>query len=84
MSSFRVEGRRVYAILGDDGVVAAYLMLPPGLVVDSLLSHRVGVRGEGRFDERLGKRLILVQDVERIDGEKRAEPSGDGPPDRPR
>ena len=61
-----VDGRRVLALLGDDGGVAAYLAIPPGLSVEPLLSHLVGVRGEGRFDETLGKRLIQVQDVERL------------------
>jgi hypothetical protein len=70
-SSRLLEGRRVYALLGEDGTVSAYLALPPGLVIDPLLSHRVGVRGEGRFDEGLGKRLILVQDVERLEGESK-------------
>lgn len=70
-----VDGRRVLALLGDDGGVAAYLAIPPGLSVEALISHRIGVRGEGRFDETLGKRLIQVQDVERLDTERKVDPS---------
>ena len=76
-----VDGRRVLALLGDDGGVAAYLAIPPGLSVEPLLSHRIGVRGEGRFDETLGKRLIQVQDVERLDIERKVIP--DKEMDRP-
>ena len=61
-----VEGRRVHALLGDDGRVVAYLTIPPGLSIGPLLSHRVGVLGEGHYDEALRARLILVKDVERL------------------
>ena len=66
-TSRMVEGRKVLVLLGDDGGIAAYLTIPPGLSVEPLLSHRVGVRGEGRFDETLGRKVIQVQDIERLD-----------------
>lgn len=69
-SSRSVEGRRVLALLGDDGTVVAYLMIPPGLTVEPFLSHRVGVRGEGHYEETLRARLILVRDLERLERHK--------------
>lgn len=66
-TSRMVDGRRVHALIGDDGAVVAYLMIPPGLAVKPLVSHRVGVRGIGRYEESLRARLIQVQDLERLD-----------------
>lgn len=67
-SSRMVEGRRVYTLLGDDGRVVAFVSVPPGLSVREYLSHRVGVRGEGRFDETLRARLILAKEIEILKG----------------
>jgi len=64
-----VDGRKVHALIGDDGAVVAYLAIPPGVLPGPLVSHRVGVRGAGRFDETLMARLILVQDLETLTGE---------------
>lgn len=66
-TSRMADGRRVHAVLGDDGKVVAYLKMPTGLAVDDLLSKRVGVRGEGRYSESLRARLILVRDIEPLD-----------------
>lgn len=63
-SSKLVEGRRVYALIGDDGGVACYLSIPPGIPVEEMLSRRVGVRGSGRYDEGLRARVIRVSDLE--------------------
>ncbi len=64
-----VDGRKVHALIGDDGAVVAYLAIPPGVSAGPLVSHRVGVRGAGRFDETLMARLILVQDLETLKDE---------------
>ena len=71
-SSRYVDGRKVYVLLGDDGGVVAYLAIPPGLPVRSLLTHRVGVRGAGGFDENLRTRLFRVDDLEVLDDQERA------------
>jgi hypothetical protein len=77
-SSKMVDGHRVYSLLGDDGKVVAYVSIPPGLAIQPLLSHRVGIRGEGRFEESLRTRLILVRDVELL-----KEPTRDPGPSSP-
>lgn len=63
-----VDGRRVYALLGDDGGIVCYLAIPPGIPIREMVSRRVGVRGEGRYDEALRARLILVRDLEPLSG----------------
>jgi hypothetical protein len=69
-SARKVEGRKLYALIGEDGSTLAYLEVPPGIDVDPLFSHRIGVRGEARFDEDLGTRLITVRDLESIEPKK--------------
>lgn len=66
-SSRLYQGQKVYALVGPQGGPIAYLALPLGLDLDSLLAHRVGVRGAIRFDDVLQARLILVSDIEALD-----------------
>jgi hypothetical protein len=65
-SSAMIEGRKLYILIANDGSTIAYLDIPPGLDIDPLLTHRVGVRGEPHFNEDLGARLISVRDVEQV------------------
>jgi hypothetical protein len=66
-SARKVDGRKVYALIGADGSTLAYLDVPPGIDVDPLFSRRIGVRGEAHYDEDLGTRLITVRDLESIE-----------------
>lgn len=66
-SSKRVDGRKVYALIGREGRAVAYLDIPPGLDARPLLSKRVGVRGGVRYNESLGARLIAVRDLESLE-----------------
>ena len=66
-SARRINGRRVYALIGRDGSAIAYLDIPPGLDPDPLMSRRVGVRGRARFDGELGTRVIAVSDIEALE-----------------
>ncbi len=66
-SSREVEGHRVYALIGSDGNPTAYLDVPPGLDARPALSKRVGVRGNVRYNEKLGTRLIAVKDLEPLE-----------------
>jgi hypothetical protein len=66
-SSRLIDGRRAYVVIDDDGRVAAYLHVPPGLDADRLVARRVGVRGEPRFDEDLRERVIWVRTIEALD-----------------
>ena len=49
-----VDGRRLYSLVGPDGLMVAYLDVPPGLDIEPLLTHRVGVRGVTHYNEDLG------------------------------
>jgi hypothetical protein len=60
----KIEGRKLYVLIGKDGSTLAYLDIPPGLDVDRMVAHRVGVRGDPHYNEDLGSRVITVRDLE--------------------
>lgn len=66
-SARKVDGRKLYALIGADGSTLAYLDVPPGIDVDPLFARRIGVRGEAHYDEDLGTRLITVRDLESME-----------------
>jgi hypothetical protein len=66
-SSRKVEGEKVYALIGSEGRTTAYLSLPPGIPAQSLLARKVGVRGTVRYNAELGARLITVRDLEELE-----------------
>jgi hypothetical protein len=66
-SAEMIDGRKLYVLIANDGSTIAYLDVPPGLDIDPLLAHRVGVRGAPHYNEDLGARLITVRDVEKLD-----------------
>ena len=66
-SSRRVDGQKVHALIGPEGRAIAYLAIPPGIPASRLLARKVGVRGETRFNESLGARLITVRDLDPLD-----------------
>jgi len=66
-SARRVEGRKVFALIGREGSAVAYLDIPPGLDPKPFLARSVGVRGRARFHEELGTRLIAVSDLEDLE-----------------
>jgi len=66
-SARMVDGRRLYSLVGSDGLTVAYLDVPPGLEIEPFLTRRVGVRGVSHYNEDLGAHLITVRDVEPID-----------------
>ncbi len=65
-SSRLLDGRKLHALIGPDGKTVAYLDVPPGLDVESLGTHRVGVRGTVHYNQDLGTRLITVRDLEPV------------------
>ena len=66
-SSRQVEGQKVHALIGPEGVPIAYLTIPPGIPANRLLARKVGVRGDVHFNESLGTRLITVRDLDPLD-----------------
>jgi hypothetical protein len=69
-SSRKIEGRKVFALIGHDGATQAYLDIPPGIDVKGLMTHRVGVRGAVHYDESLRARVISVREIEALDAER--------------
>ena len=66
-SARKVDGQKVYALIGPEGTPVAYLAIPAGVPAARLLTRKVGVRGEVRFNESLGARLITVRDLDTLD-----------------
>jgi hypothetical protein len=66
-SSRKVDGRKVFALIGPEGTATAYLDIPAGLDTGPLLSHIVGVRGTIHYNEPLRARLISVTEIEALD-----------------
>jgi hypothetical protein len=66
-SARKVDGHKIFTLIGREGTAIAYLDIPPGLNPEPLLAHRVGVRGQAHWSEDLGTRLITVRDMETIE-----------------
>ena len=66
----KVDGHKVFALIGAKGSAIAYLDIPAGLDPEPFLARRVGVRGQAHFSEDLGTRLITVRDMENIEARK--------------
>jgi len=69
-SARKVDGHKVFALIGGRGSTIAYLDIPPGLDPEPFLARRIGVRGQAHFSEDLGTRLITVRDMESIEARK--------------
>jgi hypothetical protein len=69
-SARKVDGHKVFALIGREGSTIAYLDIPPGLDPEPFLARRIGVRGQVHFSEDLGARLITVRDMESIEARK--------------
>jgi hypothetical protein len=69
-STEKIDGRKLYVLIGTDGSTLAYLDIPPGLDIDTLVAHRVGVRGDPHYNEELGTRLITVRDLEKMESRR--------------
>jgi hypothetical protein len=69
-SARKVDGHKVFTLIGKDGSTIAYLDIPPGLDPRPLLARRVGIRGQAHYSEDLGTRLITVRDMESIEAKR--------------
>ena len=63
------DGGKVFALIARDGLIATYLDIPPGYDTRPLIAHRVGVRGENRYDANIGGKLLLVNELEWLEDE---------------
>lgn len=66
-SSRQVEGRRVFALIGAQGVPVAYLDIPPGFDTRRVMAKKVGIRGSVHYNESLGSRLIAVREMDPLE-----------------
>jgi hypothetical protein len=69
-SSRKVDGHKLFALIGSEGSTVAFLDIPPGLDPQPLLARRVGIRGQAHFSEDLGTRLISVRDMESLEARR--------------
>ncbi len=66
-SAQKVDGRKLFVLIGKKGATVAFLDIPPGLDPRPALARRVGVRGVAHYNEELHSRLITVRDLEPIE-----------------
>ena len=66
-SARKINGQKVFALIGPEGTTQAYLEVPAGLDASPLLSRRVGVRGEIHYSDSLRARLITVRDLDPLE-----------------
>ena len=66
-SARKINGQKVFALIGPEGTTQAYLEVPAGLDASPLLSRRVGVRGEIQYSDSLRARLITVRDLDPLE-----------------
>jgi hypothetical protein len=69
-SSRSVDGRQLHALVGSNGSTLAYLDIPAGIDVNSLVAQRVGVLGVIHYNQDLGTRLITVRDLETLESRR--------------
>jgi hypothetical protein len=66
-SAQKIDGRKLFVLIGKNGTTVAYLDIPPGLDPDPMLARKVGVRGAAHYNEELQSRLVTVSDVQAIE-----------------
>ena len=69
-SARKINGQKVFALIGPEGTTQAYLEVPAGLDASPLLSRRVGVRGEIQYSDSLRARLISVRDLDPLEEDR--------------
>jgi len=69
-SARKINGQKVFALIGPEGTTQAYLEVPAGLDASPLLSRRVGVRGEIQYSDALRARLITVRDLDPLESDR--------------
>jgi hypothetical protein len=70
VSAQKVDGQKVFVLIGKNGGTVAFLRIPPGLDPDPMLARKVGVRGVAHYDEDLQSRLITVRTLDPIESRR--------------
>jgi hypothetical protein len=66
-SAQKIDGHKLFVLIGKNGTTVAYLDIPPGLDPEPMLARKVGVRGSAHYNEELQSRLVTVRDVQAIE-----------------
>jgi hypothetical protein len=69
-SAQKIDGQKLFVLIGKNGKTVAFLRIPPGLDPDPMLAQKVGVRGDAHYDEDLQSRLITVRTLEPIESRR--------------
>jgi hypothetical protein len=69
-SAQKIDGHKLFVLIGKNGGTVAYLDIPPGLDPEPVLARKVGVRGVAHYNEELHSRLITVRDVQAIEARR--------------
>ncbi len=69
-SAQKIDGHKLFLLVGRTGETAAYLDIPPGLDPEPVLAHKVGVRGIAHYNGELQSRVITVRDLEKIEASR--------------
>ena len=69
-SAQKIDGHKLFLLVGRTGETVAYLDIPPGLDPEPVLAHKVGVRGIAHYNGELQSRVITVRDLEKIEASR--------------
>jgi hypothetical protein len=69
-SAQKVDGHKLFVLIGKNGGTVAYLDIPPGLDPEPVLARKVGVRGVAHYSEELQSRLITVRELQPIEARR--------------
>jgi hypothetical protein len=69
-SAQKIDGHKLFLLVGRTGETVAYLDIPPGLDPEPLLAHKVGVRGLAHYNGELQSRVVTVRELEKIESSR--------------
>ncbi len=69
-SAQKIDGHKLFLLVGRNGETLAYLDIPPGLDPEPILARKVGVRGVAHYNEELQSRLITVRDLQAVESRR--------------
>jgi hypothetical protein len=69
-STQKIDGHKLFLLVGTNGETRAYLDIPPGLDPEPVVARKVGVRGVAHYSEQLQSRLITVSDLHAVESRR--------------